>query len=99
MCEVTPWSPHFPDSLVRLAPYFLQVLHQGGQQSPGFQRRGRAAAAPDVERAHDFSVHVELKLLVGRVSDTHGGALLVAGKPGQLELGNPAFAPDTVEDL
>ena len=52
-----------------------------------------------VEGGHHLAVHVELELAGRRVADAHRARRLVAGKPTDLELVQPAFATRPVHDL
>ena len=96
--EVAPWPAHLPDALVRLGPRGLEPLHEVRQHAPGV---AGAAAEPELHpgegSVHQLAIDVELELLGGGVADPDRSRTLVAGKPGQLELGEPPLAADAVD--
>ena len=97
--EVAPRPAYLPDPLVRLAPAPLEVREQHALQRPGLVV-GRDVAPPGlVEGVHHLAVDVELELVAGAVADPDRLRPLVAGQPGQLELGQPPLAGRAVHDL
>ncbi len=88
-----------PDALVLLLPVRLEPVEGLLRERPRVVRRRQAPATRLVEGIDDLAVHVELELIRSAVSDANRLRTFVAREPGQLELGEPAFARDAVHDL
>ena len=99
MGELPAWAAHLPDPLVRLAPPLLEIPQQVTDERPRVVVRGESATARLVEHVEHLAVDVELELLARAVADPNRLRALVAGEPGELELGQAALAGRPVHDL
>ncbi len=75
------------------------MIEQGALQAPGGGIGLHPGAPGLVHRVEHLAEDVELHLVVRGVADANRSRFLVAGEPGDLELGQPAFAPDAVHDV
>ena len=94
-----PVAAHLPQPVVRLGPVGLQELQQVDLQRPGVVIAGQAGLPGERQPVERLAPDVQLQLLGRGVADAHRRRALVAGQPGQLQLGNPPAAGQPVHDL
>src|SRR5690348_2880640 len=92
VCEMLRRAARFPDPLIRLLPDLLELFHQRALEGPGLGALGNVAEARLVKRVHDFTVDVELELLVRRVADADRFGIFVAWEPRDLPFAEQTFA-------
>ncbi len=66
-------AAHFPNAFVGAIPGGLKKFHDGMLDAPSIFA-GRQPQLPGlVQGVHHFAVNIQLKLLGGRIADTHRG--------------------------
>jgi hypothetical protein len=60
--ELAARPAYFPDTFIRLLPVRLQELEQRHLYFPCCRLRVQASGSRQVQRIHDFAVHIELEL-------------------------------------
>jgi hypothetical protein len=99
MDEVLSRAAHFPNALIRFSPSICEIFQHDGPQ--GAATFGQTySTLPGVEQGvGDLAENVQLKLLVGRVSDAHRRGSFIASEPRNCQFRQPALAPNSVDDL
>src|ERR1700733_13911413 len=99
MHEVTRRRADFPDTAIGLAALVDGGLDDLHQEIPVILVRLHTLLAPAPGQLYDEPVHIQLKLLAGRVADTHRFRAAPALEPIERDLGETALAIDSVENL
>ena len=99
MDEVLSRAAYLPDAVIRFSPSACEISQQDGPE--GAATVGQTySALPGVEHGvGDFAENVQLKLLVGRVSDAHRRRFFITGQPRNYQLRQPALAAYSIDDL
>ena len=85
--------------MVRLAPGPREVVHQRELERPPIAVDVPGGLSGLLQSDHHLTHDVELALEGRAVADADRARVLVAGKVGELELGDPPAAVDGVDDL
>src|SRR4051812_25636879 len=96
---MTPAATYFPHSLVGLIPYRLEMPEKGLLQIPGGLIERQPHTPGLVECIKHLAVDIELQLIRCDVANPHWRGILIASEPGDLVLGEPPFAGNTIHDL
>src|SRR5216683_1461947 len=99
MREMLARSAYLPDSFVRLFPSGFEKINQLLLQSPRIFVFMDTGIARDVKRVHYFAVNVQLKLLMGRVANTHWTAALIASQPRKFKLRQRTLTREAIHNL
>ena len=87
--EVAATAAHLPDALVGVLPDLAQVLDEGPPRARHVFPAHHPHLAGLVNAGRHLAIDIELKLIGGRVADADRLGALIAGQPGELELGEP----------
>src|SRR5713101_309748 len=77
----------------------LMEFHQDLLHGPRVVSQNDGVAAGDVQHVHDFTVNVELELVMSGVAGADRRAALVTGQPRQLEFRQPPLSREPIHDL
>ena len=97
--EVLPFSSHFPNSFVRLAPGGSQMFENDWAYGTAALRPYHARLARLEHGVGHFPENIDLELLRSRIPDAHGRRVLITSEPGDDQFRQPALSADAVHDL
>src|SRR5690348_8172702 len=99
MDEVLRSAANLPNAFIRVAPNFREILQDNGSQRAAAFGQTYSYLSGLKQRVGDFTENVQLKLVIGSVSDAHGSGFLVAAEPRNGQLREPALTSYSVDDL
>src|SRR5207248_1185899 len=92
-------AAHFPDALIGPPPILANPIDQLGEMKPKIVGDGLGEFVANVNRVHQFAINVELKLVVGAVSNPHRTGFSVTLEMAKLGLDEILSAINAVHDL
>ncbi|RUS27023.1 hypothetical protein BC938DRAFT_483821 [Jimgerdemannia flammicorona] len=99
ICEILPFSAHFPDTHIVPAPVFAHVADQPANKTPHVVRDGRAVLVVEVHGVQELTVDVQLEVVIRTVSNPHGSRSPIPFQMRQLNLGQFLRSVNAIHDL
>src|SRR5260221_14585474 len=99
MSEVLWFAPDLPHARVGGAPDFFDEAEQHFLQLPCIVRAIARGGTAEMQSRDDLAIDIELQLALRAISDAHRFRPLIAGKPRDLQFGQPALPSKAIYDL